>query len=128
MVEEAVVRKTDARKSKELKAMERAAAKRDKTKYVLRLYITGATPRSTQAVLNIRKICEEYLRGRYDLEVIDMYQQPILAEGEQIIAAPTLIKKLPQPLRRFIGDLSNIDRILVGLDLRKGAEEKRKRE
>jgi len=94
----------------------------------LRLYITGATPRSTQAVLNIRKICEEYLRGRYDLEVIDMYQQPILAEGEQIIAAPTLIKKLPLPLRRFIGDLSNIDRILVGLDLRKEAEEKKKRE
>ena len=122
------MRKTDARKSKELKAMERTTAKRDKTKYVLRLYITGATPRSTQAVLNIRKICEDYLRGRYDLEVIDMYQQPILAEGEQIIAAPTLIKKLPLPLRRFIGDLSNIDRILVGLDLRKGAEEKRKRE
>lgn len=122
------MRKTGARKSKELKAMERAVAKQGKTKYVLRLYIAGITPRSTQAVLNIRNLCEEYLRGRFDLEVIDIYQQPILAEGEQIIAAPTLIKKLPLPLRRFIGDLSNIDRILVGLDLRKEMKGKRKRE
>jgi circadian clock protein KaiB len=128
IVKEPAVRKTGARKSKELKAMERAVAKQGKTKYVLRLYIAGITPRSTQAVLNIRNLCEEYLRGRFDLEVIDIYQQPILAEGEQIIAAPTLIKKLPLPLRRFIGDLSNIDRILVGLDLRKEMKGKRKRE
>jgi len=90
----------------------------DATRYVLRLYITGATPRSTRAISNIRKICEEHLDGRYDLEVIDITQYPSLAEGEQIIAAPTLIKKLPLPLRRFIGDMSQTERILLGLDLR----------
>ena len=76
------------------------------------------TPRSTRAVENVRTICEEHLHGRYDLEVIDIYQQPTLAKGEQIIAAPTLVKKLPLPLRRVIGDLSNTDRVLLGLDLR----------
>jgi circadian clock protein KaiB len=86
-------------------------------RYVLRLYVTGTTARSGQAILNIREICEEHLKGRYELEVVDIYQQPVLAAGEQIIAAPTLIKKLPLPLRRFIGDMTNTDRILVGLDL-----------
>ena len=89
-----------------------------KEKYVLRLYIAGLTPRSQRAIKNIKKICEEHLNGRYDLEVIDVYQKPVLAKGEQIIAAPTLIKKLPLPLRRFIGDLSDSERILLGLDLR----------
>ncbi|RPH35808.1 thiol-disulfide isomerase [bacterium] len=89
----------------------------DAPRYVLRLYVTGTTQRSTQAILNIRKICEKHLKGRYELEVVDIYQQPVLAAGEQIIAAPTLIKKLPLPLRRFIGDMSMTDRILVGLDL-----------
>ena len=88
-------------------------------RYVLRLYVTGMTPRSTRAVENVRTICEEHLHGRYDLEVIDIYQQPTLAKGEQIIAAPTLVKKLPLPLRRIIGDLSNTDRVLLGLDLRR---------
>lgn len=101
---------------------EQALVESGKEKYVLRLYITGTTPRSTQAIMNIRKICEEHLKGRYILEVVDIYQQPTLAEGEQIIAAPTLIKKLPLPLRRFIGDMSNTDRILLGLDLRKDSE------
>jgi circadian clock protein KaiB len=87
-------------------------------KYVLRLYITGITPKSTRAIQNIKKICEENLKGRYELEVIDIYQQPVLARDEQIIAAPTLIKKLPLPLRRLIGDMSDKERILVGLDLR----------
>ncbi len=87
-------------------------------KYVLRLYITGITPKSTRAIQNIKKICEENLKGRYELEVIDIYQQPLLARDEQIIAAPTLIKKLPLPLRRLIGDMSDKERILVGLDLR----------
>ena len=87
-------------------------------KYVLRLYVTGMTPRSLRAISNIRKICEEHLRGRYDLEVIDIYQRPMLAEGEQIIAAPTLVKKLPLPLRRFIGDMTSTEKILLGLDLR----------
>jgi circadian clock protein KaiB len=86
-------------------------------KYVLRLYIAGTTPRSTRAVANIKDICEHNLNGRYDLQVIDIYQKPALARGEQIVAAPTLVKQLPQPLRRFIGDLSDTERILVGMDL-----------
>lgn len=86
--------------------------------YLLRLYVTGSTPQSVRAIENIKKICEEHLKGRYELEVIDLYQKPGLANGEQIIAAPTLIKKLPQPLRRIIGDMSNTERVLVGLDLK----------
>ena len=87
--------------------------------YVLRLYVAGTTPQSARAIANVKKLCEEYLKGRYELEVIDLYQQPQLAQGEQIIAAPTLIKKLPLPLRRIIGDMSRSERVLVGLDLQK---------
>lgn len=112
------------KKSKAQVALEQAAAERASQRYILRLYIAGTTARSTLAIQNIRKICEEHLHGRYDLQVIDVYQQPTLAEGEQIIAAPTLVKKLPLPLRRFIGDMSDTERILVGLDLRT-ADEKR---
>ena len=104
--------------------MEKAAAAKPTERYVLRLYIAGMTPRSTLAIQNIRKICEEHLEGRYDLEVVDFYQQPTLAEGEQIIAAPTLVKKLPLPLRRFIGDMSNTERIIVGMDLRTASEKR----
>lgn len=86
--------------------------------YVLRLYVAGMNPFSQRAVENIKEICEENLAGRYDLEVIDIYRQPALAEGEQIIAAPTLVKRLPEPLRQFIGDMSDRDKILFGLDLR----------
>jgi circadian clock protein KaiB len=86
--------------------------------YVLRLYIAGTSSKSMRAVANIKEICESSLKNRYDLEVIDIYQQPVLTKGEQIIAAPTLVKKLPLPLRKFIGDMSNTERILVGLDLR----------
>lgn len=86
--------------------------------YVLRLYITGMTPRSTEAIKSIREICEENLHGRYELEVIDIYQHPSLAKDDQIVAVPTLIKRLPQPLRRFIGNLSDQERVLLGLDLR----------
>lgn len=100
--------------------MEAAAAAKARARYVLRLYIAGPTPKSNRAIVNIRRICEEHLEGRFDLEVIDICQNPALARGEQIVAAPTLIKKLPLPLRRFIGDLSETERILVGLDLRKG--------
>jgi circadian clock protein KaiB len=89
-----------------------------KEMWLLRLYVAGQTPNSVRAIENIKRICEEFLKGHYDLEVIDIYQQPVLAKGEQIIAVPTLIKKLPQPLRRFIGDMSATERILVGLDLR----------
>ena len=87
-------------------------------RYVLRLFVSGMTPRSTRAVQNVRAICEAHLHGRYDLEVIDIYQQPTLARGEQIIAAPTLVKKSPAPLRYIIGDLSSTERVLRGLDLR----------
>jgi circadian clock protein KaiB len=90
-----------------------------KDKYILRLYITGTTSRSALAITNLKKICEEYLEGRYELEVIDLYQKPYLAKDEQIIAAPTLIKKLPLPFRRIIGDMSNKEKVLMGLDLRK---------
>ncbi len=88
-------------------------------KYILRLYITGATSRSVLAITNLKKICEEYLEGKYELEVIDLYKNPLLAKEEQIIAAPTLIKKLPLPFRRIIGDMSNEEKVLMGLDLRK---------
>jgi circadian clock protein KaiB len=97
--------------------LERAAQTPPDERYVLRLYVTGMTPRSERAVKNLRAICDEYLEGRYDLEVIDIYQQPLLTKGEQIIAAPTLIKKLPLPVRRIIGDMSNRERVLVGLHL-----------
>ena len=89
----------------------------DDGRYILRLYVAGMTNRSARAVENVRAFCEKHLEGRYDLQVIDVYQQPALARSEQLIAAPTLIKKLPLPLRRLIGDMSNEDRILVGLDL-----------
>ena len=85
---------------------------------VLRLYVAGQTPNSVRAIENIKRICEEYLKGLYSLEVIDIYQQPVLAKGDQIIAVPTLLRKLPLPLRKFIGDMSATERMLVGLDLR----------
>ncbi len=85
--------------------------------YILRLYVTGTTPKSINAISNIKKICEDYLHGHYDLEVVDIYQQPSLAAGEQIVAVPTLIKKLPLPLRKLIGDMSNTEHVLLGLDL-----------
>ena len=99
--------------------MKTARRAQSKECYLLRLYVAGTTPRSNRAIVNIRKICEEHLRGRYELEVVDVVRNPSLAAGEQIIAAPTLVKKLPLPLRRFIGDLSETERILLGLDLRK---------
>ena len=89
----------------------------DKQIYHLRLFVTGTTPRSVKAIANIKKICEEHLKGRYDLEVIDLYLQPELARSEQIIAAPTLIKKMPYPLRRIIGDLSVEGQVLARLDI-----------
>jgi len=96
---------------------EEAAQSPAAERYVLRLYVTGMTPRSARAVKNLQAICDEYLHGRYDLEIIDIYQQPVLLKGEQIIAAPTLVKKLPLPMRRIIGDMSNRERVLLGLDL-----------
>jgi circadian clock protein KaiB len=86
--------------------------------YVLRLYVTGMTPRSTRAISVVRSICEEFLAGRFDLEIIDVYQQPGLIRDEQIFATPTLVKKGPEPERRMIGDMSNRARVLSGLGLR----------
>ncbi len=90
----------------------------EQRRYVLRLYIAGVSLRSSHAIANIKKICEEHLKGRYELEVIDIYQNPDLAKSAQVIAAPTLIKSLPPPLRKFIGDLHDTERILIGLDLK----------
>jgi circadian clock protein KaiB len=108
----------DETKKKGFLKAEAALKEKDKVNYVLRLYITGTTPRSLKAIANVKAICEEHLQGRYELEVVDLYQQPVLAAGEQIIAAPTLIKKLPEPLRRIIGDMTSTEKILVGLDLK----------
>jgi circadian clock protein KaiB len=99
-------------------ALEAASKTAGSQKYLLKLYVAGMTPRSQEAIRTVTTICEENLAGRYDLEVIDLYQRPTLAKGEQIIAAPTLIKKLPLPLRKFIGSMADKERILVGLDLR----------
>ena len=83
----------------------------------LRLYVAGQTPRSLSAFKNLKRICEEYLKGKYSLEVIDLMENPTLARGDQILAVPTLVRKLPQPIRKIIGDLSNTERVLVGLDI-----------
>ena len=94
----------------------------DGGKYLLRLYVAGLSTRSSTAIRNLRRICDEHLSDRCTLEVIDIYEHPTLARGEQIIAAPTLIKELPAPLRRLIGDMADTDRVLVGLDLRRDEE------
>lgn len=101
---------------RDVRALFDQAARSDE-RYVLRLFVTGMTARSTRAIESLRAICDEYLDGRYELEVVDIHQQPVLTRGEQIIAAPTLIKKLPLPMRRIIGDMSNRERVLLGLDL-----------
>jgi circadian clock protein KaiB len=85
--------------------------------YRLRLFVTGATPNSTRAIANLKDICEKHLKGRYELEIIDVYQQPLIAENEQIIALPLLIKQTPYPERRLIGDMSNTEKVLRGLNL-----------
>ena len=117
----------DPRKSKFRNATEafeealRTTALR-RAKYILRLYVTGSSARSLRAVSNLKKLCEEHLPNEYDLEVIDIYENPMAAREEQIIAAPTLVKKLPRPLRKFVGDLSNTQKILIGLDIYKRQE------
>jgi len=88
-----------------------------RAKFILRLYVTGSSARSLKAIQNLKKICDEHFPDDYDLEVIDIYENPGIAREEQIIAAPTLVKKLPKPLRKFVGDLSNTKKILLGLDL-----------
>lgn len=101
-------------------ALKAAALRR--AKYILRLYVIGSSARSLKAVNNLKKICEEHLSDDYDLEVIDIYENPTAAREEQIIAVPTLVKKLPRPLRKFVGDLSNTQKILIGLDIYKRQE------
>jgi len=86
--------------------------------YELRLYVAGQTPKSVLALANLRQICEEHLHGRYTIEVIDLMENPQLAQGDQILALPTLVRRLPEPIKKIIGDLSNTERVLVGLDLR----------
>jgi circadian clock protein KaiB len=98
--------------------MKQAASHSRQPKYVLRLYVSGSTSKSSQAIENIKRVCEQHLKNRYDLEVIDIYQQAKLARDEQVVAVPTLIKRLPLPLRRLIGDMSNLKKVLFGLDLR----------
>ncbi|MGE5295611.1 MAG: circadian clock protein KaiB [Solirubrobacterales bacterium] len=108
-------------------ALEEAGRKSKSQKYTLRLYVAGVTPRSQEAIRTVRAMCEEHLAGRYALEVIDIYQQPQLARDEQIIAAPTLIKKLPPPLRKIIGSMASKEKVLIGLDLRPQEEKNEKK-
>jgi circadian clock protein KaiB len=106
-----------ARKSRATVAFERALAAKPTGKCVLRLYVAGATERSRQAVLRARQVCEFELKGNFELQVIDVYQQPILARDGQIVATPTLVREFPRPVRRLIGNLSNTAGLFVGLDL-----------
>ena len=100
-------------------ALEDSLSGADDENYVLVLYVAGQTPRSATAIANIRKLCERELRGRYVLEIVDIYQEPERAKDEQLFAVPTLIKKLPAPLRRIIGDLSDTERVVAGMNLRR---------
>ena len=102
--------------------MRKALSKAAQKKYVLRLYVTGASRRSQKAITNLNAICEEYLQGRYDLQVVDIYQSPVMAKDADILAAPTLVKQLPLPVRRLIGDLSERGRVLILLDVKAKAE------
>lgn len=95
-----------------------SASSRPSRRWQMRLYVAGQTPKSLTAFANLKKICEEHLKGRYSIEVIDLLERPQLSRGDQILAIPTLVRKLPQPVRKIIGDLSDTDRVLVGLDLR----------
>jgi circadian clock protein KaiB len=102
-----------------LKEFEKLVADLAQPSYLFRLYVSGSTPRSSAAIANVRRICDQYLPGHYDLEVIDVYQQPAATKAAQIIAVPTLIKELPFPPQRFVGDMSNTERIVIGLNLRR---------
>ena len=105
------------REEPRLQTFEGVPARASDERYTLRLYVSGATPCSTRAVENVKGLCEEHLPGRYDLEVVDIYQQPELAEDDRIFATPTLVRRLPLPLRRLVGDLSDAERVLGRLNL-----------
>ncbi len=98
-----------------------AKTRPDPSRWDLRLYVAGQTPNAIAAFANLKRICEEHLEGRYRIEVMDLLRNPTLARGDQIIALPTLVRKLPPPIKKIIGDLSNTERVLVGLDIRPGA-------
>ena len=100
------------------KAKATKPSRRSQKAYQLRLYVAGQTPKSLAAFANLKKICEEHMPGQYEIEVIDLLKKPQLASGDQILAIPTLVRKLPEPIKKIIGDLSNTERVLVGLDLR----------
>src|SRR5512137_237485 len=101
---------------KPAKSLDRAPGKKPET-WQLRLYVAGQTPKSLEAFANLKKICEQHLKGRYSIEVVDLLENPKLAKGDQILAIPTLVRRLPPPIRKIIGDLSNEERVLVGLDV-----------
>jgi circadian clock protein KaiB len=92
--------------------------KRSSSEYLLRLYVAGQTPKSIQAFANLKEICETHLKGRYQIEVVDLIENPALARGDQILALPAVVRQLPPPVKKIIGDFSNAERVLVGLDLR----------
>ena len=102
-----------------------ASKQRSTTRYVLKLYVAGITRKSSTAIRSITEICDQYLKDRYSLEIIDIYKNPTLAKGEQIVAAPTLIKELPSPLRKLIGDMADKDKVLLGLDIKQIEEKER---
>jgi circadian clock protein KaiB len=110
----------NAKKTKEKRLISRKATLQKKgAKWELRLYVAGQTPRSLAALANLKIICEEHMKSEYSLDVIDLLKNPQLAKGDQILAIPTLVRKLPEPMKKIIGDLSNTERVLVGLDIKK---------
>jgi circadian clock protein KaiB len=109
---------TNLRTSPKSLAEVTAAGDGDPEKWELRLYVAGKTPRSVAAIANLQRLCDEHLTGKYTIEIVDLIAHPHLARGDEIIAIPTLVRKLPEPIRRVIGDLSNVERALVGLQLR----------
>lgn len=108
---------TPTKKSRRAGSGQLSMADGNSARWNLRLYVAGQTPRSLTAFKNLKEICEEYLKGEYHIEVVDLVENPALARGDQILAVPTLVRKLPQPIRKIIGDLSNTERVLVGLDI-----------
>ena len=111
------MKSTPTKKSRRASNGQKPAAGDNSANWNLRLYVAGQTPRSLTAFKNLKDICEEYLKGEYHIEVVDLMENPTLARGDQILAIPTLVRKLPQPIRKIIGDLSNTERVLVGLDI-----------
>lgn len=111
-------RKKTTRKAPKKPAKRQAVSSDDLDSWKLRLYVAGQTPKSLTAFANLKRLCEEHLAGRYEIEVIDLVKKPQLAQNDQILAIPTLVRKLPEPIKRIIGDLSNLERVMVGMDLK----------